>query len=318
MPDKAKVSVLTACYNHGAFIEETIKSVLMQETDFAVEHIICDDGSDDASQSIIMRYAARHPSILPIIQPKHAGATCAYLTLMENVRSPYVAICDGDDYFTDPLKLQIQADFLDGRKDCALCFHPARVVHEDDPGRERLHPPLEELPRGIRPFYHLGDLIRRNMIQTNAVMYRWRFRDGLPDWFRSDLCPGDWYWHLLHAEKGKIGFINKVMSVYRRHAGGIYALAEQDPLKHRNRVAPAELIFYTVVNEHFQRRYEPVIFALARAVFLRCLRYKLRNGENAVFDRLVREHPAMAEDFFRVLETNKEDYPDIPPGFRAG
>jgi hypothetical protein len=94
---------------------------------------------------------------------------------MESVRSPYVAICDGDDYFTDPLKLQLQADFLDAHKDCGLCFHVVRVVYEDFPEREHLYPPVEQLPRGIRTFYYLSDLIKRNLIQTNSAMYRWRF-----------------------------------------------------------------------------------------------------------------------------------------------
>ncbi|MDR2050479.1 MAG: glycosyltransferase family 2 protein [Deltaproteobacteria bacterium] len=298
IPEKPpKLSVLTLAYNQADYIGDCIEGVLAQQTNFPFQHIIADDASDDGTQEIILDYAAKHPHILPIFQRTRSFGPGNVHALFDMARTEYAALCDGDDYFTDPLKLQTQADFLDAHPDCGLCFHPVRVLYENAPEKEGIYPPPEGLPRGVRRFYYLSELVRANMIQTNSVMYRWRFRQGLPQWFRSDLMPGDWYWHLLHAEKGKIGFINKIMSVYRRQAGGVYALSAKDKLRHRNKVALAELETYKVINEHFQGQFETFMFGLARTVFLECLRYKRQGRGDAVFDKLAEKYPELAEDF---------------------
>ena len=295
----SKVTVLTATYNHAKYIGETIESVLAQETDFPVAHVIADDGSDDGTQDIIMDYARRHPSITPVLQKEHIGGHINYMALFEGTENPYVAICDGDDYFTAPDKLQVQANFLDAHKDSALCFHVVRVLYEDEPERVRYYPPVEALPRGIRQFYYLSDLIKCNFIQTNSVMYRWRFAKGLPDWFRTNICPGDWYWHLLHAEIGKIGFINKEMSVYRRHKGGVFYLAELDHLKHRFKIGKAELETYDAINRHFANRYFDILANLADGVIADTSRYI--NNTPDCEQSLEEYHITMAQSYPRFM-----------------
>jgi hypothetical protein len=220
-------------------------------------------------------------------------------------RTKYAAVCDGDDYFIDPLKLQTQVDFLDEHKDCGLCFHVVRVTYEDEPERERLYPPVEELPRGVRPFYYLSDLVRCNIIQTNSVMYRWRFKDGLSDWFRTDLCPGDWYWHLLHAEQGKIGFINKIMSVYHRHAHGVYYLSEIDHLKHQHQAGMKKLEMYDVVNRHFAGRYASILGDLASGVVADWLMYTETEDATPLLNAATDRFPHFIEHFLRSLKVIK-------------
>ncbi|MDR0826539.1 MAG: glycosyltransferase, partial [Desulfovibrio sp.] len=263
---------------------------------------------DDGTQDIILDYAARYPHIVPLFQKARSRGSPNVRALFDMARSEYVAICDGDDYFTDPDKLQTQADLLDANPDCGLCFHIVRVTYEDDPERERLYPPVAELPRGVRPFYYLGDLIRVNLIQTNSVMYRWRFKDGLPDWFRSDLMPGDWYWHLLHAEKGKIGFINRVMSVYRRHKAGVYYLAEVDRLKHRYTVGARELEMYDAVNRHFGGKFESILLDLTNGVFADCLKYQIAEkaeaDDNDIMEELAKKYPHFAQHFLNSLKVS--------------
>jgi glycosyltransferase involved in cell wall biosynthesis len=298
----AKLSVLTLTYNHAAFIEENIKGVIAQQTDFPIQHIIADDASNDGTQDIILQYAEKYPHIVPIFQKTRTYTFGNIHTLFSMGRTEYVAICDGDDYFTDPGKLQTQVDFLDAHRDCALCFHPVRVTYEDDAERERIYPPVEELPRGVRLFYYLSDLIKCNLIQTNSVMYRWRFRDGLPDWFRPDLCPGDWYWHLLHAERGKIGFINRIMSVYRRHKAGVYYLSEVDRLKHRGILGVKELEAYDVINQHFGRKFESIVLCLTNGVFADCLQYGVRIDDKSIMEDLVEKYPYFAQHFLNSLK----------------
>lgn len=301
MPEP-KVSVLTLTYNHADFIEKNIQSVLEQTTDFPINHIIADDGSDDETREIIINYAARHPHIIPVFQKKRSHGFHAVRALFAMARSEYVALCDGDDYFTDCQKLQTQADFLDTYPECALCFHPVQVVYEDGTSRSRVYPPLDALPRGVRPFYYLTDLLRFNMIQTNSVMYRWRFRNGLPEWFRADLTPGDWYWHILHAEMGKIGFINKIMAVYRRHKKSVYYSAEINTRIHRDRAGGQELEVYSAVNKHFNGKYASILGDMANGVLASLLLHAQETGDSGIFDSMIERYPEFAAHFLASIK----------------
>jgi len=140
-------------------------------------------------------------------------------------------------------------------------------------------------------------------------VYRWRFKNGLPDWFRPDLAPGDWYWHLLHAEQGKIGFIDKIMSVYRRHEKGVYWLSEVDAIKHRALVGMRELEVYDVINKHFDRKYESILLDLTNGVFADCLLYDTRQKEEAGAEADIAEEP--------VLNKLCDKFPDFARHFLA-
>ncbi|WP_291302198.1 glycosyltransferase [Desulfovibrio sp. MES5] len=301
---QAKVAVITATYNHVQYIRECIESVLAQNAPFPIEHIIADDGSTDGTAEIIRDYAARYPHIIPILHNPHAGGAINHEDLYTMTRSPYVAVCEGDDYFSDTTKLRTQAEFLDKNKDMALCFHPVRVAYENNQYEDRFYPPSSMFPTGPDFCYDLEDLLRGNMIQTNAVMYRWRFTNGLPEWFQCGLLPGDWYLHLLHAEKGKIGFIDKVMSVYRRHGQGTYWSAEVDRLEHRAATGMKELEVYDVVNKHFNRRYESILLDLVNGVFVDCLLYDSERGqdEEPILNTLTDKHPHFARHFLDSLK----------------
>lgn len=301
-PTPAKVTVLTLTRNQNNMISRAIDSVIAQRADFPVEHIIVDDGSTDGTQNVITAYADKYPHIHPVFLCKKARCGENVTALFSRCRSPYVALCDGDDYFTDPYKLQTQVDFMEAHPECGLCFHPVKVVYEDGSGRERTYPPLEEMPRGVREFYYLSDLMRVNFIQTNSVMYRWRFTEGLPDWFVPDLVPGDWYWHLLHAETGKIGFINKVMSVYRRHAASLFYASEISPKANRLKHGLSELRSYDVINKHFKGRYAKVLQPLANNVFANFLEHYMETGDNGQLTTASECFPELAKDFFAEVK----------------
>ena len=304
-----ELTVLTMTYNHEKYIAECMDSVLAQRTEFPVRHIVLDHHSTDETPAIVAAYAERHPSIRPVILSQRR--------LYENVmglflrcRTKYASLCDGDDYFTDPLKLQRQVDFLERRPHCGLCFHPVSVVHEGGGRPPHVYPPLALLPRGVREEYYLADLVQENMIQTNSVVYRWRFTDGLPQWFRPDLNPSDWYWHLLHAEKGKIGFLPEVMSVYRRHRQAVFYTATVSALEHRRKHGMAELLMYRVVNEHFQNRYFQRLGAMANTVFLNFLKLYEEEGNRTLLDQAERNFPEFARHFWHTLEIIRKRDPD--------
>lgn len=218
---EAKLSICVVTYNHAPYITRALDGFLMQKTDFPFRVIVGDDASTDGTTDIIRRYAEQHPDIIkPIFHPENIGAFDNSMSVYRAAQTPYVALCDGDDYWTDPDKLQMQVDFLDSHPDFSLCFHPVAVRHEGESLPDSRIP-----PDGFRfPKKGLGlkDLLESNFIQTNSVVYRWRFNRDPLSLIPDGIAPGDWFIHLLHAETGKIGFIDRTMAVYRRHATGIW------------------------------------------------------------------------------------------------
>ena len=113
------VSVIMVTYNHSQFISQAIEGVLAQKTSFPIELLVADDASTDGNQEIIRQYAVRSPEVIvPILRQKNIGANPNWFDAFEKTRGKYVAICEGDDYWTDPVKLQKQADILE--KNCEV------------------------------------------------------------------------------------------------------------------------------------------------------------------------------------------------------
>ena len=223
------VSVAMLAYRHERYIAQAIEGVLGQKTSFAVELIIGEDASPDATLEICRRYERLYPDRVTIISTgENVSRSLAgnfYRTCLR-CRGKYVAFCEGDDYWSDPSKLQKQVDFMESRPDCTICFHPVLAHWED--GRF----PDCEYPTNARRFLKqpptLRELVRVNYMQTNSVMYRWNPDGRLFDDFPLRELPGDWKLNLLHAQHGRIGFLPDVMAVYRRHPDGLWTGALKD------------------------------------------------------------------------------------------
>lgn len=296
-PASAKVAVLVQTCNQEAYVAEALDSILAQHTNFAVEIVVVDDASTDGTRDVIDRYARAHGNIRPVFLFRRSTCGENTLALFRHVSAPYVALCDGDDYFTDPHKLQIQANYLDANPDCALCFHPVRLVWEDG-GPDSIYPNMADMKRGRQDRYHLEELMAVNFIQTNSVMYRWRFGGGLPAWFDPLLVPGDWYWHLLHAEQGDIGFLDRVMSVYRRHGNSLFWRPRgASSVSHRLKFGLQELRLYQKLEEHFGTTGREALDALASGVFADLVRHYMETNDSAPLDKAARYFPDFARDF---------------------
>lgn len=245
-----KVSILCITYNHEKYIKQALDGFVMQKTKFPFVAIIGDDCSSDETTKIIAEYASKYPNIIkPIFHEKNVGIEENFLTICEYCNSEYVAVCEGDDYWTDPLKLQKQIDYLDAHPECSICFHPVKVTIEGAPDLDSFFPTSEM--REHKEILELNDLAKQNFIQTNSCVYRWAFGKDqkVREVFPKNIIPGDWYMHLLHAKRGKIGFIDEVMAVYRRHAGGVWweSLYDLNALHLKHGIN--ELNFYIAVEE---------------------------------------------------------------------
>lgn len=294
-----ELTVLTMTYNHEEYIEDCLKSVLAQQTEFPVRHIVLDHCSSDATPSILNEYAKKYPSIQPVLLSRRQPEENVR-GLFLRCRTKYAALCDGDDFFSDLRKLQKQVDFLETHEKCALCFHPVYVLFEDG-HQPFIFPSSSMLPRRNNAEFYLADLTKGNFIQTNSVMYRWRFPQGLPSWFRYDICPADWYWHMLHAEKGRIGFLPEVMGVYRRHGNAMYAKSFVDPLAHWRIHGMGELHALKAYNDHFNNRYFRNFSSLADHIFVAYLKIASEEGDSSFLDQASEAYPQFALEFFRNI-----------------
>jgi len=212
--EKIKVSILCITYNQENFIRQTLESFVTQKTNFNFEVIIGDDHSTDKTTDIIREFEKKFPKIIkPIYRDKNIGISNNLFDIFQKASGEYISMCAGDDFFTDTKKIQTQSDFLDKNPDCSLCFHLTKVFFENNEEKETLFPDLNKINE-----FTLKALLEDNFLQANSVMYRKTDYKDLP----SDIIPEDWYLHLYHAKNGKIGFINKVMSAYRKHEGSIW------------------------------------------------------------------------------------------------
>ena len=246
-----KLSIICITYNQEKFIKQALDSFVMQKTNFDFQVVISDDCSTDNTPNIIKEYEKKHPNIIKAFyHTKNMGATKNYIFALTQADSEYLIVNEGDDYFIDENKLQKQVDFLEGHPDYSICFHPVRVIYEDKPNKTNMYPSKKTLKKDLT----FNKLLNGNFMQTNSVLYRWNKEYALN--FPRNILPCDWYLHLCHAQIGKIGAIKDVMSVYRRHSGGIWSDTDATNKNLHRKHGLKEINFYNAVYENLTDKSE--------------------------------------------------------------
>lgn len=254
------VSVYCATYNHVTFIRQCLEGFVMQKTSFPFEVLIHDDASTDGTQDIVREYAARYPDIIkPIYQKENqfSRGVKIYLTyVFPRVKGKYIAMCEGDDYWTDPYKLQKQVDFLESHPDYVMCssrfdkYWQESGLLEEDPDKKF---------KGAD--YDLQNLIGGKWLtQTLTVMYR---RSALDlkryEQYGMSLDMILFYELLKH---GKGYCFPEVMGVYRYHEGGVWSEVSQN---HRRLIEfKARLAIYRVEQNEMAARF--ILYQFAKAM----------------------------------------------------
>ncbi len=246
-----EVSVLLTTYNHENYIAQALDSVLMQETDFNCEVVVLEDCSADATQDILRTYQRKYPDKIRLrLAERNQHSNKAFAEEFQASPSPYIAMLDGDDYWTSPRKLQTQVEFLRGHPECALCFHNALRIYEDG---SRV--PLRHNSAGQKRISVLEDIWQGNFIAGSAAMLRKDVLGQFPDWF-YDLPYGDWPLYILCAQHGKIGYIDEIFGLYRIHSGGVWS--RLDPIKKLESL----IAFYQIMNAKLDFRFTPIVESL--------------------------------------------------------
>ena len=220
------VSIRCLVYNHEPFLRQCLDGFVMQQVNFSYEAIVHDDASTDGSAEIIKEYAEKYPDIIkPILETenqysKRDGSLRRIMNA--HTRGKYVALCEGDDYWTDPLKLQKQVDFLESHPDYSMCFHRCNILLSDGTMTDKGFDFLEKRE------YSFEEIALTWSIPTASVLYRSDLLPRIPQ--NKKFTIGDNVVFFTCACYGRIFCMGDVLSVYRKHDGGWTAHAPMQGL----------------------------------------------------------------------------------------
>lgn len=218
---KPVISVMMLVYNHEIFIREALDSILMQITDLPYEIVIGDDASQDNTALILEEYRSKYPEIIRVIShPKNIGAMNNHKQTMQACRGEFVAICEGDDYWSDRHKLKKQHALLDSVPELSFVCHRVDYYYQKE---KRMEPWGAEYftPGQLYRKITIDTLFEPYLVKTVSVMYRASALNNevavKQDFFK------DLFLFAMLLANGEAWFVNENMAVYRIHDQGIWS-----------------------------------------------------------------------------------------------
>ena len=290
--DRPLVSVHIITYNQESYVARAIEGALQQQTDFAVEIVVGEDCSQDGTRDIVLRYQREHPARVRVItSDRNVGSFENSNRVLRTCRGKYLAICDGDDYWTDPRKLQKQVDFLEAHPEYSLCCHDVDVICDGVP-RSRTF--VEFTP----DTFSFDDAVRGHFIPTASIVFPLERSAAIPSWLQGFIGV-DIFLELLLLDQGPGRYIHETMAVKVDNPGGISRI----PMT-RTEIAVCLRRMYRRLDLQTERRHHDVLnWKIARlnlvlaheslkagrvASFFKCLLDSLRYDPTAVGEALRR------------------------------
>ncbi len=264
-----KISVIVTTFNHEKYIAQCLESIRCQKGDFQMEVIIGDDSSTDHTRAIAQQFQEKYPEIFAVLPAgPNLGITKNLKRCLDACSGKYIAICEGDDYWTDTNKLQKQMIFLESHPDYSMCFSALIIYYEDIDKFE----PYQDQLRLSQDVLTTEELIEQNYIGNfSCCMYRTDVVKNLPDKL-FEMFTVDWMFNISCSQFGKIGFIRDRMSVYRKHSSGAWAgRSEVENLHH---ILP----LIDVYNEFFDYKYD-AYFTKYKAKVIHLINNIQKNGK---------------------------------------
>lgn len=235
-------------YNHQDFIAQAIESILMQKTSFDLELIIANDFSSDNTDSIIKKIIEKDNNakekIKYINNSKNIGMQPNFILAYNHCKGKYIAECEGDDYWTDPYKLQKQVDFLESNPEYAITFHKVKIYNEIKEKFEE-----DTLNTFTNETTTLNDLLRGNYIRTVSTVFRNSRKLASLIEKLNDVTPGDWLVFIVTASTGKIRYINQEMAVYRVSYVGVWSTIDNKQRKYYKEILNGYEFLYNYLNK---------------------------------------------------------------------
>jgi glycosyltransferase involved in cell wall biosynthesis len=215
MTGAPKASVFVLTHDHVEWIGRALDSALAQEAPFEYELLVADDFSTDGTRERVLEYAERHPDRIRTFLPdRNLGIAGIWLQAARQCRGEYVAILEGDDYWTSTDKLARQVALLDRNPGWSTCFHRATLFFDDGS-----RPSRPATPAFAKDVFGLEDILRSCFIPFLTVVFRRDVLATVPEWL-FEYRWFDWLFHIWCAQRGAIGFLGEDMASYRVHAAG--------------------------------------------------------------------------------------------------
>lgn len=222
------VSICCTAYNHEKYIDDALRGFVEQKTNFEFEVLIHDDASTDKTTEIIKKYELEYPNIIkPIYQKENQYSKGIPINRKYNysrAKGKYIALCEGDDYWIDPLKLQKQIDYMEANPNCTFCFTNGKILDVQDSKKNRVFIPFskenEQYFYNKNKSYDVGSLGLLGFIPTASFVFRKLILDNPPKVYLKKYPAGDMKLKLYATAKGYAYFINDVTTVYRTNVRG--------------------------------------------------------------------------------------------------
>lgn len=243
--DGTMVTVVCISYKHEQFIAQALDSFLMQKTDFKFKIFVGEDCGPDGTADIIRQYAEKYPDVIvPFLREKNMGAQRNLVDMCQRATSPYIAFCEGDDYWVDEYKLQKQVDYMEAHPELRVCCTQTEVVAPEDWHLRTWYKAMPDgkilIPDSIpsyrrKEFFDGGYIIDINVAHTSSHFYRWNYDLPIPEWYYQGII-GDTPMLLMQLGNTKLGHIPQITSVYRINDGSIFFDKDREASFMRTRV----------------------------------------------------------------------------------
>lgn len=220
---KPLVAVCMITYNHEKYIYQAISGILAQKTSFQILLVIGDDCSTDNTRKICDEFAHEYKEIELLYAANNMGFMNNFIRTLNACNAKYVAICEGDDYWIDPFKLQKQVAYLDENPKYSLCFHNALIVFDDKSEKDK------NFCIGYQDAqtFSTRNLILNDWIcPTASILFKRESLPTLPVW-ASNVYNGDLFLQLMASINGDLVYLDEVMSVYRKNATNSLSLVKR-------------------------------------------------------------------------------------------
>lgn len=254
MATKPLVSICCQTYNHKNYISKALDGFLMQKVNFEYEILLRDDASIDGTAAICEAYAGNYPDKIKLLAYKKNQYRKGVKPFLDNVKraeGKYIAICEGDDYWIDPYKLQKQVDFLERNKSYSFCGHNVKITYEEDWQYKRTRRFNNYIDNAT-----FEDILDNHFIPTLSLVYRNTCVKNLPFWLESkNIISSDIPLTLMLASHGKLKYFKEEMGVKRVNGGGM--TADKTRLK-KNMIFRYEL--YKNINIYTNYNYNNILY----------------------------------------------------------
>lgn len=261
--DGTMVTVVCITYKHEEFIAQALDSFLMQKTNFKYKIFVGEDCGPDGTADIIREYAKKYPDILvPFLREQNMGAQRNLIDMCQRATSPYIAFCEGDDYWVDEYKLQKQFDYMEAHPEIRVCCTQTEIVAPQDWHLRSWYKPMPDgkllLPDSVPGYvraetFTAAYILGINVAHTSTHFYRWNYDLVIPDWYYQGII-GDTPLLLLQLGTTQLGHIPEITSAYRINEGSIFFDKDREASFLRTRVDYVRYLqgLREYAQEHFQ------------------------------------------------------------------